>query len=427
MQAYYFNTDNDTGIFADTQVEYLPAGLAHAANPKKNEFAFKAKKVAGHMLGTLTLALALLAQSSTMAMMTAVQPGTRTPASHNSLVTGVLPSTGAPSSSQYFASTGKTVTGDFLNVYNKYGLSRIGYPVSDETRENGTKVQYFERVRMEFHPEMAKSGYNVMLTRLGAEISAGSPFDTVAPFASTTRRAYVAETQHSLAEPFLSYWKKNGGVELYGFPISEPVKQDGMTVQWFERARMEYHPELANRGTTVQLTLLGKLAYERTGNVAQAPSGGAGVASPAAPQAPAGGSAPQVSLNDKESVLFTAVNEQRAAAGLAPVQLNAALTDLSRYRSNDMASRNYFSHVTPEGTKFLSMLTDRGVSYKFAGEILARNNYPSAETAQTAMQSYLNSPQHKAIIMDGQYSQVGIGYALGADDMSYFTVIFLRP
>ncbi len=147
----------------------------------------------------------------------------------------------------------------------------------------------------------------------------------------------------------------------------------------------------------------------------------------AAPQAPAAGSAPQVNLNDKESIVFKAINDQRAAAGLAPVQLNVALTDLSRYRSNDMASRNYLSHVTPEGTKFLSMLTDRGVAYKFAGEILARNNYPSAETAQTAMQSYLNSPQHKAIIMDGQYSQVGVGYALGADDMSYFTVIFLHP
>src|SRR5215203_1830518 len=159
MQADYFNTNNDTSIFADTQAEYLPAGLAHTVNTTKKGLAFNAKKVAGHMLGTVTLAVALLAQSSTMAMMTAVQAGTGTPASHNSLVTSALPSTGAPSNSQYFASTGKTVNGDFLNVYNKYGLSRIGYPVSEETSENGTKVQYFERVRMEFHPEVAKSGY----------------------------------------------------------------------------------------------------------------------------------------------------------------------------------------------------------------------------------------------------------------------------
>jgi uncharacterized protein YkwD len=423
MQATFINTDHNTSIFADTQAEFLPAGLAYTTTPARNGFSFKAKRLAGHVLGTLTLAVALLAQSGAMAMTSAVHADAASAASHSNLVANALPSTGAPTNSQYFASTGKTVNGDFLNVYNKYGLSRIGYPVSDETTENGTTVQYFERVRMEFHPEVTTAGYKVMLTRLGVQISQGSQFSTVAPFASTASRAYVAETKHSLSEPFLSYWKKNGGVELYGFPISEPVKQDGMTVQWFERARMEYHPELASKGQTVQLTLLGKLAYDKTGPTAPAPSGGPGVA---APQAPAN-NASQVSLSDKENLVFKVINEQRTAAGLAPVQINAGLTDLSRYRSNDMASRNYFSHVTPEGTKFLSMLTDRGISYRFAGEILARNNYPSEEAAQTAMQSYLTSAPHKAIIMDGKYSQVGVGYALGAEDMNYFTVIFLQP
>lgn len=423
MQANFINTNHSTSIFADTQADLLPAGLAYSSTPAKKGFSFRAKKLAGHVLGTLTLAVALLAQSGAMATMSAVHTNAAPAASHSNLVANALPSTGAPSNSQYFASTGKTVNGDFLNVYNKYGLSRIGYPVSDETTENGTKVQYFERVRMEFHPELNTSGYKVMLSRLGVQISQGSQFATVAPFASTASRAYVAETKHSLSEPFLSYWKKNGGVELYGFPISEPVKQDGMTVQWFERARMEYHPELAGSGQTVQLTLLGKLAYDKAAPTAPAPSGGPGVA---APQAPTGGAA-QVNLNDKESAVFKAINEQRAAAGLAPVQLTAGLTELSRYRSNDMASRNYFSHVTPEGTKFLSMLTDRGIAYRFAGEILARNNYPSEEAAATAMQSYLTSAPHKAIIMDGKYTQVGVGYALGAEDMNYFTVIFLQP
>ncbi|MEO5952424.1 MAG: hypothetical protein ABIQ44_08185, partial [Chloroflexia bacterium] len=224
MQAIFINrdhnTDYDTSIFADTQAEFLPAGLAYTATPARNGFSFKAKRLAGHVLGTLTLAVALLAQSGAMAEVST----TRAAASHGNLVANALPSTGAPTNSQYFASTGKTVIGDFLNVYNKYGLSRIGYPVSEETTENGTKVQYFERVRMEFHPEVTTSGYKVMLTRLGVQISQGAQFATVAPFASTTSHAYVAETKHSLSEPFLSYWKKNGGVELYGFPISEPMK-----------------------------------------------------------------------------------------------------------------------------------------------------------------------------------------------------------
>ena len=428
MQATAINTANETIAFAETPADYLPIELAYAyaTNPTNSGLSFKMQRLAGHVLGTIVLAVALLAQPSAAAVMALTQSGSgpETPASHRGPVSSALPSTGAPSSSQYFAPTGKSVSGDFLNIYKKYGLSRIGYPISDEVNEGGTRVQYFERVRMEFHPELSRAGYNVLLTRLGAQISAGSNFATVAPFASTASRAYVRETGHSLAEPFLSYWKKNGAVELYGYPISEALRQDGMTVQWFERARMEYHPELANKGQAVQLTLLGKLAYDRTGHAAQAPSGGAGVA---APQAPAGGSQTGVTLTDKESYVMKAINDQRAAAGLAPVQINAGLTDLSRYRSNDMASRNYFSHVTPEGGKFLGMLSDRGVAYKFAGEILARNNYPSEQAAQIAMESYLGSAPHKAIIMDGRFTQVGVGYAVGGEEMSYFTVIFIQP
>ena len=127
-----------------------------------------------------------------------------------------------------------------------------------------------------------------------------------------------------------------------------------------------------------------------------------------------------------ESYLLNAINNERSANSLPTVQINSGLTDLARYRSNDMASRNYFAHVTPDGNDFLGMLSDRGIAYKYAGEILARNNYPADQAASVAMQSYLNSAPHKAIIMDGRYSQVGIGYSLGAEGMHYYAVIFLQ-
>jgi uncharacterized protein YkwD len=362
-------------------------------------------------LGALALTLAILAQPSM---------------AQNTPFAQVLPSTGSPTASQYFASTGKTVSGDFLSTYQHYGLGQLGYPISDEETEGGTEVQYFERVRMEYHPELASQGYNVLFTRLGVDISQGSQFDSVAPFASTPTRAYIKETSHALADPFLSYWNKNGNVGLFGYPISEAIQQDGMTVQWFERARMEYHPELASQGQAIQLTLLGKIAYSRTpeGAAAAQTAPAGGQAGTAAPQAPKGESG--VSLNDMESYLLNAINNQRGANGLPTVQINGALTDLARYRTNDMASRNYFAHVTPDGTDFLGMLSDRGIAYKYAGEILARNNYPVDQAASIAMQSYLNSAPHKAIIMDGRYSQVGVGYALGAEGMSYYAVIFVQ-
>jgi uncharacterized protein YkwD len=334
--------------------------------------------------------------------------------------TEALGDSSTPTRSYYFAATGRAARGDFLATFERYGLERIGYPISDERTENGRTVQYFERVRMEQHPELAGKGYSVLMTRLGADLTSAS-FARGAPFKATAAKLYFSETGHSLADPFLSYWRAGGSVELFGYPISEPMQQDGLLVQWFERARMEYHTDLAKTGKAVQLTHLGKIAFERAG-------GSGGSATQARPQEsqqqPKPGSP---ALSSLESYLYKAINDQRAAAGLRPVQTDAAVTDLTRDRSTDMAERNYFSHTTPEGGKFLNALTDRSISFKYAGEILARNNYPSAEAAQTALQTYLNSPPHRAVMLDGRYNYVGVGHAFSAEDaMQYFTVIFVE-
>ncbi|HKP54901.1 MAG TPA: CAP domain-containing protein [Chloroflexia bacterium] len=357
------------------------------------------RRLVPHVLATLTMTFAMLAQPLTVA--------------RNAQALGA---TGAPTQKQYFDVTGKSVAGDFLSTFQRYGLERIGYPLSDERVENGQTVQYFERVRMERHPELASKGYGVLFTRLGVDLNGGDKFAKVAPFASTAQRAYISQTGHSLSEPFLSYWKNNGGVEFFGYPIAEPMDQDGMYVQWFERARMEYHQELAKSGKAVQLSLLGRAALGGNGPQAQ-------TVSTQKQQLPAA----EVKLTPMESFLLKAINEQRAAAGARQVTLDAAVTDLSRARSGDMAERNYFSHTTPEGTKFISMLVDRKVDFKYGGEILARNNYPSQETAQVAINSYLNSAGHKAVMLDGRYTAVGVGYAFSAEDeMHYFTVIFIE-
>ena len=110
------------------------------------------------------------------------------------------------------------------------------------------------------------------------------------------------------------------------------------------------------------------------------------------------------------------------------MQLDPTATGLARERSSDMAVRNYFSHYTPEGKTFLPMLSERGFNYRFAGEILARNNYPDADAARIAMESYMNSAPHRAIILDARFTLVGVGYALSDEDrMHYFTVIFVQP
>src|SRR5213592_4626035 len=81
----------------------------------------KLKSALWHTVGAILLAVAMMAQP----VATAVQFHASTPtSSHRSLTASALPATGAPTQSQYFAPTGKTVAGDFLSTYQKFGLSR---------------------------------------------------------------------------------------------------------------------------------------------------------------------------------------------------------------------------------------------------------------------------------------------------------------
>ncbi|MDQ3703804.1 MAG: CAP domain-containing protein [Chloroflexota bacterium] len=380
-------------------------------NTPNNAKAFTARTRFLRTAGAALLAGAMLLQPLAFATATTVR------------TSQVLPAVGAPVASQYFSPTGKSVQGTFLSTFNRYGLERIGYPLSDERVENGQVVQYFERVRMEFHPEVSSSP--VLFSRLGAEMTEGVQFAKVAPFKSTRTRAYFPATGHSLGGGFYTYWQQNGGLALFGLPLSEEFKENGLTVQWFERARFEYHPQLVGTRNAIQLSHLGSIAYSSQAN--RTTSAPAPAPAPAVVNAPTVQEAPaSVSLSGPESYVLQAINEQRAAAGVAPVKLQATVTEISRSRSNDMAARNYFSHTSPEGKQFLGMLGDYKVSYKVAGEILARNNYPEAEAGRVAVEGYMGSPAHKAILIDPRFTLVGVGHAVDAAGMNYYTVIFVQ-
>lgn len=84
-------------------------------------------------------------------------------------------------------------------------------------------------------------------------------------------RRYFAETQHTLSGKFLAYWEANGGLALFGLPLTEEFREvnpaDGQeyTVQYFERARFEHHPERQGTPAEVQLGLLGRQALVARG------------------------------------------------------------------------------------------------------------------------------------------------------------------
>ncbi|HEX5503053.1 MAG TPA: hypothetical protein VFW96_10555 [Thermomicrobiales bacterium] len=149
---------------------------------------------------------------------------------------------------QCFPATGKCATGRFFAYWLAHGgLAVNGYPISDEltqTLEDGKPytVQYFERVRLERHPEN-QPPYDVLLGQLGRRVHPADP--PAPPRAGAT---YFAATGHNVAPDFLAYWQAHGGLAQFGYPLSEEIHErlaDGKvyTVQYFERARFERHPE----------------------------------------------------------------------------------------------------------------------------------------------------------------------------------------
>jgi hypothetical protein len=165
--------------------------------------------------------------------------------------------------SVYFPQVGHNLSDDFLRYWQTYGgIPIFGYPLTEAFHENGYLVQYFERNRFEYHPENTPP-YDVLLGRLGADYTVGKVYPGVQPFTSEPSHRYFPETGHSLNYAFLGYWERNGGLALFGYPLSEEIREvsptDGReyTVQYFERARFEYHPEYQGTDAEVLLGLLG--------------------------------------------------------------------------------------------------------------------------------------------------------------------------
>lgn len=167
-----------------------------------------------------------------------------------------------------FSETGFCVSGAILDYWEKKGGLRVfGYPMSElrtETNRDGWTgpTQWFERDRLEDH---ANQGYAVLAGRLGAQYlemraTPWQEYERVGQAPAADCR-FFAITGHSLCGKFKTYWEKNGGLERFGYPITEPFYEDlpefSGTVQYFERRRMEYHPELAGTSYEVLLGLLG--------------------------------------------------------------------------------------------------------------------------------------------------------------------------
>ncbi|HET9495458.1 MAG TPA: hypothetical protein VFR15_14600, partial [Chloroflexia bacterium] len=168
----------------------------------------------------------------------------------------------------YFQETGYFVASDFYTYWQEHGgLALLGLPISDRMREvdevTGEEyiAQYFERARIEKHLALDNV---IVMGRLAALVHAPEP--AVDPIEGAR---FFPETGHNVSGPFLSFWEGNGGLAVFGYPITEEIKEidpqsgNEFLVQYFERSRFEYHPEFAGTPNEVLLGLLGVQVYEQ--------------------------------------------------------------------------------------------------------------------------------------------------------------------
>jgi hypothetical protein len=168
----------------------------------------------------------------------------------------------------FFPETGHNIGLKFRRHFEgNGGIEIFGLPITEVLDDNGLQVQYFERARFELRPDLEAG---VALSLLGTELTAGRAEPEFQWLSANpgNGRQYFAESGHTLGGAFREFWQRRNGLVAFGYPISEELTEisgDGVprTVQYFERARFELHPEFAFTANAIQLGHLGRQALER--------------------------------------------------------------------------------------------------------------------------------------------------------------------
>ncbi|GAC1354295.1 MAG: hypothetical protein NVSMB42_11840 [Herpetosiphon sp.] len=162
--------------------------------------------------------------------------------------------TSAQADRRCFDETGKCIAGVIRTYWEQNGgLPVFGFPITDQQTETNAEgftgpTQWFERDRLEDH---TGEGKGVLAGLLGVQKLAleGRPWEQLPKVnGGATGCLFFQETGHSLCPPFRAYWEQRGGLARFGYPVSEPIterNEAGFTgnFQWFQRRRMEVHPE----------------------------------------------------------------------------------------------------------------------------------------------------------------------------------------
>jgi len=127
------------------------------------------------------------------------------------------------------------------------------------------------------------------------------------------------------------------------------------------------------------------------------------------------------SVTQTEQTLYRLLNEDRARHGLPALILDKELSRIARIKSQDMVDNRYFAHQSPTYGNVRSMLSSFGVSFRSAGENIARSRSVYHSNA-----AFLSSEGHRRNMLSSSYTHVGIGVVVNAYGFVTVTEIFVR-
>lgn len=107
-----------------------------------------------------------------------------------------------------------------------------------------------------------------------------------------------------------------------------------------------------------------------------------------------------------EEEVVRLVNAERAKVGLRPLTHRADIHNVAEKKAMDMINSNYFSHTSPNYGSPFDMLKTFGISYRTAGENIAKGQRSPTEV----MNAWMNSSGHRANILKSDYNYIGVGF-----------------
>ncbi len=108
--------------------------------------------------------------------------------------------------------------------------------------------------------------------------------------------------------------------------------------------------------------------------------------------------------------IINKTNTERLSNGNKSLRENKTLDVTAYTKAKDMLDRQYFEHMSPNGKGVSSLVTAAGYEYITVGENLALGNF---EASSDIVNAWMNSPGHKANILNGSYTEIGVGIVSG--------------